>query len=231
MGGFVTSGIPPYNMCQSCGRNPVQYGNAICNTCELLAQHYAMTMPNTWVYSGKVVPAEVKKPKPLKTDGTVWGELTGWRIWRVNNGFLQSFTQNHIWAPGEPMEGAPSDHGSDGIWSFKRKGDAIRKAIEYGGPYAYGSVKLWGDVIEHTDGYRSQYAKIASIDGITKTHGVPIYINDLRRTYGLPEAEEPKPIKRGVDWFGGVALFAMALSGIITLGAIYVVLYAIWLHL
>ena len=31
---------------------------------------------------------------------------------------------------------------------------------------AIGTVKLWGEVIEHEKGYRAQYAKLQSIDGV-----------------------------------------------------------------
>ena len=31
---------------------------------------------------------------------------------------------------------------------------------------AYGSVRIWGEVIEHAAGYRAEFARVVSIDGV-----------------------------------------------------------------
>ncbi len=44
-----------------------------------------------------------------------------------------------------------------------------------------GTIKMWGDVVEHEKGYRAEYAKINSLDAI---HG-PGDLEELRRVYGV----------------------------------------------
>ena len=48
--------------------------------------------------------------------------------------------------------------------------DVIRSEEQYGshasmeGPLLFGKVKIWGEVVEHETGYRSEFAKIVSLD-------------------------------------------------------------------
>ncbi len=117
--------------------------------------------------------------EPLKSAGVKFGEFLGWRMWFMHNGFLRSYSQDVTWAPKQPMLGKPSDYGSDGIWAFKDKSRAINKMLEShqestlskyrasNEKYTvYGSVHLYGDVVEHDDGYRASAAKIVSLDDI-----------------------------------------------------------------
>jgi hypothetical protein len=117
---------------------------------------------------------------PLKSAGVKFGEFLGWRMWFTCDGFLKSYSQDCVWAPHEPMTGTPSDYGSDGIWAFKDKHKALKKALESNhepcgihylsnsGPsyVIYGSVHLYGLVIEHEIGYRAEKAKILTLDDI-----------------------------------------------------------------
>ena len=49
-------------------------------------------------------------------------------------------------------------------------------------PFLFGKVKIWGEIVEHEAGYRSEFGKIVSLD-----YGDPILLNKFRRTYGLED--------------------------------------------
>lgn len=105
--------------------------------------------------------------KPVERAGIKVGEIIAYRIWLIKDGYLESYSAERIWAPEEKMSGKPSDNGMDGIWAFKDKGRAIKKMLETSTSSVYGSVKLWGKVVEHELGYRAEYAKIISLDDIS----------------------------------------------------------------
>jgi hypothetical protein len=46
---------------------------------------------------------------------------------------------------------------------------------------AIGTIKMWGEVVEHEKGYRAQYAKLRSIDQVLG----PVDIHELRRKYNV----------------------------------------------
>lgn len=121
--------------------------------------------------------------KPLESAGIKVGEIVGWRIWTIRGSYLGAYSAGHIWAPGENMEGNVPDYGYEGIWSFKKKSDAIKKLLENPSPHAFGSIKMWGDVIEHTIGYRAQFAKIISLDDVHPSDKK--LLQTLRENYGL----------------------------------------------
>src|SRR5215471_17410872 len=53
----------------------------------------------------------------------------------------------------------------------------------YGNPYSFlvfGKVKIWGEVVEHERGYRSEFARIVSLD-----HGDPELLARFRSIYGM----------------------------------------------
>jgi hypothetical protein len=80
---------------------------------------------------------------------------------------LASYSAQRIWLPGEPMEGQPDDHGGAGVWAFK---EAYRAAVKSQECFsALGTVWLWGNVIEHAEGYRAEFAEIRSIDHVAQT--------------------------------------------------------------
>lgn len=135
--------------------------------------------------------------KPLERAGTKFGEIIGWRMWSLRGDYLASYSQDIIWAPGEPMSGKPGDYDQAGIWAFKDKHRAIKKMLEdsYQGDRAtiFGSVLLWGDIVEHEGGYRAQYASVRTIDdcynGDGKKAARKTIIDDLRQLYNLKEAK------------------------------------------
>jgi len=114
-----------------------------------------------------------KLAKRLKHEGIRAGEIIAYRAWRVVDpgGFSSGddrlhsvFMQDYVWHPDEPASGDVRTHG---IYSFRQ---VIRSMIEYGyapevdEPLLFGKVKIWGEVVEHDAGYRSQFGKIVSLD-------------------------------------------------------------------
>jgi hypothetical protein len=109
----------------------------------------------------------------LKHEGIRAGEITAYRAWRVivpglfRNGddrLHSVFMRDYVWQPDEP---ASDDVRRHGIYSFR---DVIRSNDQYGytsvtdGPLLFGTLKIWGEVIEHEAGYRSEFGKIVSLD-------------------------------------------------------------------
>lgn len=145
--------------------------------------------PITSLYPGPIVsPIELK---PIEHGGMKLGEIIGYRVWRiVDGGYLKSCSAETVWAPGETIEG---DIGNDGhglgVHAWKSKS----LMLQYGGYHkdrcAIGSIRMWGEIVEHDRGYRSQYASILSIDDVIAS-GFPVNtcadaLVYIRQKYGL----------------------------------------------
>lgn len=135
-----------------------------------------------------VVPStDEPKPKaePIPFAGFHIGELTAVRGWKIgSDGFLHSMSADVVWAPGEPMDGktkAGEEH--CGIFAYKKARDFLR--AHGTSLHIYGKVHLWGDVIEHELGYRAEYAKIISLDGVLGEQRNKQELTRLRERYGL----------------------------------------------
>lgn len=124
--------------------------------------------------------------RPIPHCGILAGEIIGYRIWWVDvTGYLRSVVMNHVfWYPDKPMEGNVDKFTRfsiiprrTGVYAFKHyrlaKEEYFDGLILTGTPrykpihtvgVALGSVKLWGEVVEHELGYRAQFAKVASVD-------------------------------------------------------------------
>ncbi len=126
----------------------------------------------------------------LKHEGIRAGEIIAYRAWRViapnwfRNGddWLRSvYMRDYVWLPDEPASGDVKTHG---IYSFRH---VIRSAAEYGysanGLLLFGKVKIWGEVVEHETGYRSQFGKIVSLD-----YGDPEFLGKFRKIYRVNKA-------------------------------------------
>jgi len=108
----------------------------------------------------------------LRHEGVRVGEIIACRAWRViTPGWVRSdddrlvYMRDYVWHPDEPASGDVRTHG---IYSFR---DAIRAKYEYtsttsidDGPLLFGQIKIWGEVVEHEVGYRSQFGRIVSLD-------------------------------------------------------------------
>jgi hypothetical protein len=148
---------------------------------------------------GFAFPYDPEPSKSIEDAGISAGEIIAYRAWRVNNkaGLLQSITVDTIWAPGEPMEGAPDDS-PFGVFAFKSGSQVLTEYLGHTwttAPIAVGTVALWGTVIEHELGYRAQFGKVNSLDGVysqkplrkkwfrkAKTSAM---LNNLRQMYGV----------------------------------------------
>jgi hypothetical protein len=99
------------------------------------------------------------------------GEIIGWRFWKLRNGLLYSVFVAYTWRPGvfERSSSKQSGFKNPGYYAFKDKEQAEHEASihAYGWPFAFGSVAMWGEVIEHERGWRSEYAAVRSIVKIT----------------------------------------------------------------
>lgn len=176
----------PYQASSS-GAAQAAYSSAGAQQTRLAAAYYAQiaqqaiqtssTSPGSLFGLGYVIhnlETDKTVPLPVEHAGMTVGEIIGHRIWRVTtSGLLQSYVQETIWPPNEPLHasGKVEDHGILGIWAFKTHQRASQNGHEAatsqylsGGALAIGSVYLWGDVVEHTDGYRAEWAKVRSID-------------------------------------------------------------------
>jgi hypothetical protein len=142
--------------------------------------------------------SESKLANDLKHEGIRVGEIIAYRAWRVvdsawmrrtwmrrtwmrqcDNRLHSVIIKDYVWLPDQPASGDVREHG---IYSFKQ---VIRSREQYGfslagGPLLFGSVKIWGEIVEHEVGYRSQFAKIVSLD-----YGDPELLEKFRAIYGV----------------------------------------------
>lgn len=110
------------------------------------------------------------QPPPLPTQPIEAGELVGYRVWRVDADCdLFSYSWGSRWWPGvfmndrEKCDEEIGDTNSVGVWAFKEPKDAI-DLLRSDPTLVFGSVWMWGTVIEHKKGYRAQFAAIRSLD-------------------------------------------------------------------
>jgi hypothetical protein len=100
------------------------------------------------------------------------GEIIGWRIWRICNGLLYSAVVSYTWHPGvfersSIKKGGYHNH-NPGYHAFRQKEQAEREgpSLVFSSPAVIGSVAMWGEIIEHRHGWRSEYAAVQSITEI-----------------------------------------------------------------
>jgi hypothetical protein len=126
-------------------------------------------------------------------------EITAYRAWRVieqtwlrtpDDRLHSVYVQDYVWPLDEPARGDVRTHG---IYSFR---DVIRCRGDYGyalvtpGPLLFGKVKIWGEIVEHEAGYRSEFAKIVSLD-----YGDPELLDKFRKIYMINQVP-PGSFKR-----------------------------------
>lgn len=137
------------------------------------AQYCAAHMTALPLLSGMDEARYKRLTQPLEKAGVTVGEIIGWRAWRIGKaGLLMSLAVENVWEPGRTMtvrdidkDHKVGDHDHLGIYAFKERGMAL-KDTEFANSsmMAFGSVRLWGDVIEHAYGWRAEFAAIESID-------------------------------------------------------------------
>jgi hypothetical protein len=113
-----------------------------------------------------------ERASTLRHEGIRVGEIIAYRAWRVieprwwwaGDDHLHSvLMKDYVWSPDEPASGDVRTHG---IYSLR---DVIRSKQEYfysvgRALLLFGMVKIWGEVVEHEWGYRSECGKIVSLD-------------------------------------------------------------------
>jgi hypothetical protein len=127
----------------------------------------------------------------LRHEGIRVGEIIAYRAWRaVGPGWLHRrndrlhsiLMSDYVWDPDEAASGDVRTHG---IYSFR---NVIKSMSEYGydasvyGPILFGKIKIWGEIVEHEAGYRSEFAKIVSLD-----YGDPEVLEKFRKIYRVNE--------------------------------------------
>ena len=133
---------------------------------------------------------ENRRAEAIRHSGIRVGEIIAYRAWRVGLWWLWQaddrlrsiYMRDYFWQPDEPASGDVRTHG---IYSFR---DMVRSRQEHGFPIGdgeilFGRVKIWGEVVEHEWGYRSQFARIISLD-----HGDPELLEKFRVIYGVKVA-------------------------------------------
>lgn len=158
--------------------------------------------------------------EPLPKAEPEVGKIIGWRVWRYDVDSrllgrmfgsdlvrLKSLSQDCVWQPGAPMTGTPGDYDLDtaGVYAFKTKEGMMAEFGTYP-DLIYGTVALWGKVVEHELGYRAENAEIVSLDGVTLLIGT-IYpsgyedlLDTLRRKYLPQKAKTDEIIKKAVQY-------------------------------
>lgn len=75
-----------------------------------------------------------------------------------------SVTAGHFWAPKETMSGDAKDYNGLGVHAFKTMTLALDNYYDSFVSQVFGSIYMWGDVIEHKHGWRAEFAAIRSLD-------------------------------------------------------------------
>src|SRR5262245_20761175 len=139
-------------------------------------------------------PNPYELPAYIKHRGIRVGEVDACRAWRVmGTGWLigrdsrlhSILMSDYVWHPDNPASGDVRTHG---IYSFRK---VIKSMADYGydaamrGPILFGKIKIWGEIVEHEAGYRSEFAKIVSLD-----YGHPELLEKFRRIYKVNQIAE-----------------------------------------
>lgn len=112
------------------------------------------------------------------SDHDVIGYITGWRMWSLRQLFdeglsLQSPVMGLCWRPRRPMKGWPA-HPPQGIYALTQREDPEPIRRQWLGAREAllgGDVALWGDVYEHQQGWRAQYAYPLSLTWLSSYCG------------------------------------------------------------
>jgi hypothetical protein len=132
----------------------------------------------------------------LKHDGVRVGAIIAYRAWRVihprwfrsgDDRLHSVLMKDYVWHPNQPAFGDVRRHG---IYSFR---DVIRSNEEYWysvgrASLLFGQVKIWGEVVEHEGGYRSQFGKVVSLD-----YGDPELLDRFRKIYRVNQVRPCEP--------------------------------------
>lgn len=159
---------------------------------------WAQSIPSLTQITRATLPGRAFRPKPptLPHAGIRAGEIIGFRAWLITLYGVSSLAHPFIWPPGVTVTGDLNKPvywdivSATCIWggvycfseetSMNDELDRLSKYIpqvsnlSYNAfhpiGYIFGTVKLWGEVVEHQTGFRGENAKIHSI---TKVRAAP----------------------------------------------------------
>jgi hypothetical protein len=137
------------------------YANAQSQLSQLNAMGMYGTVPQSALGSGPSAPPHA--PTTFKFEGIRAGEIIAWRGWVISGDELVSIVASARWISTGPMTGDPA--AGYGIHAYKGPhGVLLDGYVQKGmGQWVIGEVALWGDVIEHEDGYRAEFARVHSL--------------------------------------------------------------------
>lgn len=158
-------------------------------------------------------PERAPEARPREGARIVLGEITAYRAWwvrRFDDLRLCSLAHDYSWKPAK----FPAPHASGnvdellrtepqklfgGVFSFKNPLDAKVEGASWlwWAPrnselncIALGSISIWGEVYEHEEGYRAQFARVQSLDCIIDQHSglgyAGVALDRLRSLYCDP---------------------------------------------
>jgi hypothetical protein len=112
------------------------------------------------------------RARKLVTSEIIAGEIIAWRCWRiVNDNTLRSIVAVYDWPHDKPAQG-DVEHGL-GVFAFK-SADIVDREYGYlrrdSNDWCIGKIALWGDIIEHRDGYRAQFGRPFEFTEIYSNH-------------------------------------------------------------
>ena len=127
------------------------------------------------------------------------GEIIGWRVWKLCHGLLQSVVVSFTWHPGvfERSSCKLYGHNNVGYHAFRDKEQAERAASHadaYWWPCVIGCIAMWGEVIEHQHGWRSEYAAVRSLTDVAGDRDFSRkqrLLRELREKYRCQAITEP----------------------------------------
>ena len=155
--------------------------------------------------------AQRSEPFPLENAGIRAGEIIAWRCWALNEVDLanedyrlhSAAISNYRWEFDKPaglQDDQKLEHrmSGTGIHAFKEHGMIEREYTRdllnsntYNSMYwVIGTVALWGEVIEHKDGFRAEWGRVNSLDtiGLAPLQWIDprrAIIRKLREKYGV----------------------------------------------
>lgn len=199
--GFVTAD-PRRDLCVFCmkrtgefnGRNRQASATPSCGSPRPTREGPSGTEPPQWTRS--------RAGPTLKDTRIRTGEIIAHRAWfvtRTTDLRLRSMAVDCIWEPGEVMS---ADSGlaqcgyadrwkrlppsvGPGIHAFKDVKEAARQ-YSPGNHRVFGTVALWGEVIEHELGYRAEFGRVNTLDYLGKMRPKEqSVLRRLQKVYGV----------------------------------------------
>lgn len=123
---------------------------------------------------------------PLETK---FGEIIGWRAWKFENGLLLSPYTGMLWPCKQNMTAefkaksqTPFSAGG-GFFAHKVCEGVFEQESDW---VVVGTVLLWGEVVEHENGFRAEHARIETLDFFASA------ATDSFRAWLKQEYEPPK---------------------------------------